>query len=306
MSDAILVIKLGALGDFLQSAGPFAAIRQAHPDDEITLLTTAPFAALAEAAPWFDQIWPDDRPSGTNVGGWWTLRRRLRGGQFKRVYDLQTSDRSGFYHRLFWPGPRPEWSGIAPGCSHPHANTDRDFMHTLDRQREQLVMAGIEQFSDINWSWISDDLARFDLGDRFALLVPGGARHRPAKRWPIENYVALAKHLATGGIRPVIIGTADEKDLAAEIILAEPDARDLTGATNLTDLLALAGAADCAIGNDTGPMHAVAMRDRPSIVLFSNESDPNICAPRGAHVTVIHRPDLHELSSDEVIKALPA
>ena len=42
----ILVIKLGALGDFILATGPFAAIRTAHPHDEIVLLTTAPFAEI--------------------------------------------------------------------------------------------------------------------------------------------------------------------------------------------------------------------------------------------------------------------
>ena len=45
----VLVIKLGALGDFVQGFGPFAAIRAHHPTAHITLLTTRPFAALAEA-----------------------------------------------------------------------------------------------------------------------------------------------------------------------------------------------------------------------------------------------------------------
>ena len=33
----ILVIKLGALGDFVQALGPFAAIRRHHAGDRITL-----------------------------------------------------------------------------------------------------------------------------------------------------------------------------------------------------------------------------------------------------------------------------
>ena len=43
----VLVVKLGALGDFILALGPFAAIRTAHADAEITLLTTAPFVDLA-------------------------------------------------------------------------------------------------------------------------------------------------------------------------------------------------------------------------------------------------------------------
>ena len=64
-------------------------------------------------------------------------------GAFVRVYDLQTSDRSSFYFRLF-RRPKPEWSGIAAGCSLRHTNSQRDSLHTIERQREQLAMAGID------------------------------------------------------------------------------------------------------------------------------------------------------------------
>ncbi len=90
----ILVIKLGALGDFAQAFGPFAAIRANHPDARITLLTTKPYAPLARMAPWFDDVWEDGRPSWTDLGAVLGLARRLRGARFERVYDLQTSGRS--------------------------------------------------------------------------------------------------------------------------------------------------------------------------------------------------------------------
>ena len=38
----ILVIKLGALGDFVQALRAMAEIRRAHPGAKITLLTTPP------------------------------------------------------------------------------------------------------------------------------------------------------------------------------------------------------------------------------------------------------------------------
>ncbi|OYW09809.1 MAG: ADP-heptose--LPS heptosyltransferase, partial [Rhodospirillales bacterium 12-71-4] len=58
---AILVIRLGALGDLVQSFGPFAAIRAHHPEARIVLLTTPPFAGLARRSPWFDDVWADGR-----------------------------------------------------------------------------------------------------------------------------------------------------------------------------------------------------------------------------------------------------
>jgi len=89
----ILVIKLGALGDFVQGFGPFAAIRAHHPTAHITLLTTRPFAGLAEASPWFDAVWHDGRPPWLDLRAVARLAGRLRAGRFERVYDLQTSPR---------------------------------------------------------------------------------------------------------------------------------------------------------------------------------------------------------------------
>ena len=153
--------KLGALGDFVQALGPAAAIRRHHRDAEITLLTTAPFAALARASEVFDAVWIDARPRPWQAGRWLALRRRLRGAGFDRVYDLQTSRRSGVYFRLLGPGRRPEWSGIAAGCSHPHANPDRDHMHTLDRQAERLGVAGIAAVLPPDLSCLAADGAGF-------------------------------------------------------------------------------------------------------------------------------------------------
>ena len=304
-NDRILVIKLGAMGDFFQASDPFAAIRAHHADAKITLLTTPPFEAFAGAAPWFDHVWALPRVGRLDIGGWLALRKQLRDGNFLRVYDLQTSDRSGWYHKLYWPGPYPEWSGIAKGCSHPHANPQRDLMHSFERQAEQLAMAGIQSVPAPDLSWVVADTARFELGERYALLMPGGAAHRPAKRWPVEKYGALAKHLVQMSIRPVLIGGADERDTMTQILLAEPETRDLSGVTTLADIVALARDAVAAIGNDTGPMHAAAMAGCPSVVLYSNESDPALCAQRGPSVTIIRRENLAALSVDEVIGALP-
>ena len=76
----VLVIKLGAMGDFVQASGPFAAIRAHHPKAQITLLTTAAFAHFAEESPWFDTVWCDRRPKRWNLAGWWDLMRLLAAG----------------------------------------------------------------------------------------------------------------------------------------------------------------------------------------------------------------------------------
>lgn len=303
--DDILVIKLGALGDFVQALGPFRAIRDHHAGARVTLLTTAPYAELARASGLFDAVWLDDRPRLTQPAGLLGLRRRLRGGGFRRVYDLQTSDRSSFYYRLFWPGPFPEWSGIAGGCSHPHANPARDAMHTIKRQAEQLAMAGIDRTPPPDLSWATADLGDLDIPDAYALLMPGGAAHRPGKRWPAGNFAALANAIAERGVTPLLIGGADEAALHERIIASAGGTRSLAGRTSLLQLAVLARGAWAAVGNDTGPMHVAAVAGALSVVLYSDDSDPALCAQRGPRVTILRAARLADLAVDAVVAVLP-
>jgi len=291
----ILVIRLGALGDVIQSFGPFAAIREHHPGARITLLTTPPFEKLLAASPWFDTIWADGRPGWRGLPA---LAQRLRGGRFERVYDLQTSSRSSRYR---WLLRGAEWSGIARGASHLHSNPDRDLVHTIERQREQLEIAGLTQFPPPGLAWLTADLTPFALPDRFALLVPGASPLRPGKRWPARNFGALA---ATLDLPCLVIGSAAEAPLAAEILALAPGTRNLTGATSLPAIAALAQRASCAIGNDTGPTHLIAATGCPTLALFGEDSDPALCAPRGPAVAVLRRQPIGAITVAEVLAAI--
>ena len=293
----ILVIKLGALGDFVQAFGPFAAIRARHQSDRITLLTTAPFAALGRASPWFDEVVVDARPAPWDLPGLLRLRRALRGFDF--VYDLQTSGRSSRYFLL---AGRPPWSGIAPGASHPHSNPDRNRMHTRERQRDQLEAAGITAFPEPELGWLTG--VGPALPRPYAMLAPGAAPHRPAKRWPAERFGALAALLSARGLHPVVVGAGSDAPLAATIRADCPGAIDVTGRTSLLELGGVAAGAALAIGNDTGPMHLAAGVGRPCVVLFSGDSDPALTAPRG-RVTVLRERNLADLPLERVADALP-
>jgi ADP-heptose:LPS heptosyltransferase len=299
----ILVIKLGALGDFILATGPFSAIRAAHPHDEIVLLTTAPFAQLGRDCDLFDEVWIDERPSRINLIAIQRLRRRLRGGRFTRVYDLQTSGRSAWYFRLMRGFGRPQWSGVAFGASHPHANHNRNNMHTIERQADQLAMAGIPETPFPDLSWLTSDISRFGLPDRFALLIPGAAAHRPEKRWPAASYREIAGSISDRGVLPLVIGGPDEFDLAAEIA-ANGVAKSIAGDTSFADIAEMSRHAAGAVGNDTGPMHIAAICGCPSVVLFSKASNPDITAPRGDDVTILQRDNLADLGVSEVAAAL--
>lgn len=299
----ILVVKLGAFGDFIQALGPMSAIRRNHPDAEITLLTTEPFVTLARDSGYFNRIWVDTRPAWTDPRGWLRLARHLRSGNFDRVYDLQNSDRTSFYFRLFGRR-RPEWVGTAQGASHRNISPDRTAGHAFDGHLQTLGLAGIHDVKIDDLSWVRADASHFGLPHPYVLLVPGSAPKRPEKRWPAQSYAALAGQLHQWGYTPVIIGTVNEADEAKTIRKTCPETIDLCAKTSPTDLVALARGAAGAIGNDTGPMHLIAPTGCPALVLFSGSSNPVHHAPLGPMVRTLREQDISTLTVESVLEEL--
>ncbi len=285
----ILVIRLGALGDMALSFTAFAALRAHHAGDRLTLMTTPPYAALMAESPWFDQVIIDTRPSWLDLPGLLRLRSQLR--RFDFTYDLQTSRRSAKY---FWLAGRPQWSGIAHGCSHPHTNPRRDYLHSIDRQREQLAMAGVTETPAPDLSWLAEQ--GLVLPPPYALLVPGTSpAHGGAKAWPLDRFAAVAALLKGNGVTPVVVGAKGQPSVA--------DALDLTGRTTIQELAGLAARASLAIGGDTGPIHLAAVMGCPVIALFSRFSDPVQATPVG-QVTLLREDDVRAITVDTVLASV--
>jgi ADP-heptose:LPS heptosyltransferase len=298
----ILVIKLGALGDFIHAFHAFAAIRAHHGRDRVVLLTTTPFAALAGRSPWFDDVLIDERAPWWRLGALRRTLHTIREADF--TYDLQTSRRSARYFRL---AGRPPWSGIAPGCSHPHADPERDRIHTIERQRGQLIAAGVTHFPLPMRDWLRGEAP--PVASPYSLLIPGGAGVGSAKRWPVEHYAALAVRLAADGLTPVVIGGAAEAPLGEAITRASPDAVDLTGRTSIAGLATLGAGASLVVGNDTGPLHLAASMGAPTLVLFSaagSFAEAGARGPAGEWASVIRRDRLADLPVAEVEAAIAA
>ena len=302
--ERILVIKHGALGDWVLATGCFSAIRRHYPSARITLLTTPAFADWGARCGWFDETWTDERPSLlADPLAWIRLRRRLIDAEFERVYDLQTSGRTGFYFRMLPRRRRPEWSGEVAGCSHPHRNPQWASMHTVAVRAKQLGIAGIGDVPAPTLDWLDAGVDELAPPNPFSLIVPGGSAHRLEKRWPAERFADLARHLLERSCPPVLIGTAAEAPVLAGISREVPGAIDLGGRTSLGQIAALARRATCAVGNDTGPIHMAAAVGCPTVALFGAASDPKRSAPCGTAVTTLRRVPLAGLTVDEVVDA---
>lgn len=297
----ILVVKLGALGDFFLAQPAFAAIRRHHADDHLTLLTLPSLAPLARLSALFDEVLED--PRGRSARDYLRVRRLLRAGRFDRVYDLQGQSRTDRYYWLFAPGPWPEWSGTARGASHADHYPGRRAVPVQERYARQLRPFGIVPEATADLSWLTADTRRFDLPEPYVLLIPGSSPGGLRKRWPAERYGELARRLAARGVTPVILGGKGEADLAAAIRALCPQAIDLTGRTGIEEIAALARGAWGCVGNDTGPTHLAAALGCPTAALLSDASVPQASGPR---LRTHYTPDLADMEVDGVLEALDA
>lgn len=303
----ILVIKHGAFGDLITATGAFATIRRNHHDDHITLLTGPTFKTLAEGMGYFNDIILDGR--SYKIKDILKLRYILRHSYFDRVYDLQNSLRTMCYFWMIGPSRRPEWVGTALGCSHRQQRRDRELLPASVRFADQLRIAGLnlygqkELLPDVRW--MTADVEKFGLtGKEYVLLVPGSSPNSCIKRWPAEQYAALAQWLLQKDIQPVIIASTIEANVVKQMCAAVPEILDLTDRTSFFEIAGLAREARAAVGNDTGPMHLIAATGCPVVIAWSQFSSPEIYAPRGVHVTVVFEPDLRNLTIERVQNAL--
>ena len=303
----LLIIKHGALGDFILSFGPFKAIRDYHLNDYIILLTSSIFSEFAKESNYFNEIIVDDRPPIWNAKKIFKLANLLRKKNFYRIYDLQTSQRSSFYYNFFRFKNNIEWSGVARGCSHPDRNPDRNKIHTIERHKIQLAETGIKNVKLSNFSWVKNT-NNYKIQEPYVLFSPGGSLHRLKKRWPIKNYVEIAKRFLRKKITPVILGTSEDLEIGEFISMNANGSVNLVNKTTIQDLCSLAKDTQLAIGNDTGPMHVFSMNGCNSLVLFSDDSNPKRCAPRSINkkklVKIIQKKDLRNLTTDEVLHSL--
>lgn len=301
----ILVIKHSALGDIILATAAFAAIRQHFPHAHITLLTTKAYASMLAQSPYFDEILVDERPKLFDLKGILKLRAKLNSKRWDWIFDLQNSSRTQRY-TLLLKKPWPQISGEGQAISHPRPAYNTG-IHALQNLKAQLLVAGIAMGDLPQLEWLTEkNPSPLVLPASYALLVPGGAAHRPQKRWPAKAYAALAQYLVAQGITPVLIGTKAEAQALDEIAHTVPEALNLGAKTTLAQLADLARGATLAIGNDTGPMHIIAASGCPSTVLFSGDSDPVRAAPLGSQVNILREENLADLAVETVLAGLTA
>jgi ADP-heptose:LPS heptosyltransferase len=197
----------------------------------------------------------------------------LLGRRFDVVYDLQGSLRSRMVTLLTQAEKRagPE-SGIAYTHAPPRGPA---VVHAFDRFNAVLLAAGVGEAEPVfRRPWLQVDETAVNAwlkehglqGKRLALLHAGGSPAWVSKRWAEASFLELAIQLAERGIDVVWVGAAAELELNRR--LSSVTGIDATGRFDYRELTVLAGHAQFAITNDSGPMHVISAAGLPVYAFF--------------------------------------
>ena len=127
------------------------------------------------------------------------------------------------------------------------------------------------------------------------VLVPAGARNLlrddALRRWPVQNYVALAQSLLAGGHEVLLIGGGEDTWAASAFsglagAYGTDQFADLIGGLNLPETLALLDSADVTVSHDTGPLHLAGIT-RTALIGVFGPTDPHGRLPQRGNCMAI-------------------
>jgi heptosyltransferase-1 len=288
----ILIIKPSAIGDVVHALPVLNLVRQRWPGAHVAWLVTPACAGLLDGHPQLDEVIRFER--GRFGAGWrspaaaaalFRFARELRARRFDLVIDLQGLFRSGWLARQTRAPVRVgfanarEFAPVFYTHRVPVGDAER---HAVDRYLMLAEAIGCGN-GPAEFRFATDDADRAAVsallggdgggegsggGDApYAVLLPG--TNWATKRWPVEHFAATVGPLRERfGLRCVVGGAPGDRALAAQI----PGSLDLTGRTNLRQLVALLERAAVVIANDSGPMHIAAALGRPLVTPYGPTS----------------------------------
>lgn len=295
----ILIIKFGGLGDVVLSLNAIYSIREKFKKSKLLLLTEKPYREFLEHSKLFDNIIVIKR-SLFYLYDIFQIKKKMNFLSIDKVFDLQTSKRSSFYLKFFYKRGICT-NGIGVYATIKHNNPERDMMHTLDRQAEQLSLSKVSFKKSINLDWL---YPKKQNKKKIALIIPGGSKKRPYKRIPIEIFSIIIKFLITNKIKPILIGSQDDFLVCKKLFQIFPSIENLCNKTDFFKIAQLSKQATISIGNDTGPMHIISRGNNPTFIFFTKYSDYKLCGQLGRRVSMI-RYDQNNLEFvNQVIKKI--
>jgi heptosyltransferase-3 len=300
----ILVIRGGAIGDFILTLPALSALRDAYPNAHIEILGYEHIAALGENRFYAQRVRSIESASlakffGKNADLPPELAKYFAG--FDLIISFLYDPDSIFEENLHRSGARKIVRGPAKIDNRSPATrqlaqpieeldlsisdfTPRLYPSTEDRHRAWEFLAGLPA--------------------PIVAFHPGSGSEK--KNWPLQNWIDLGNHFLRNfaGSLLIISGEADEHQTRQlESVWQNPRVRFATQLP-LTDLAA-AFEKTVFVGHDSGISHLAAAAGAKCILLFG-PTDPAVWAPLNDNAHVIRAPegDLERLDVDLVRAAL--
>jgi len=289
-SPRVLIVRLSAIGDCVQTMPLACAIRDRWPRAHITWVVERASAPLVEACDAVDRLVVLPKRFATSWRLLFKLRNVLADRDFDFALDPQGLTKSGL---VSWLSPAKRRIGFARPASrefNPWLQTElvnSTATHRVDRYLELLRPLGIEHPrtgfgisipADAR-STANEFLVRETLGHSYAVINSGAGWD--SKLWPIERYSEVGRHLANHGVPSVVVWAGEkERSCAEQIVAGSNGGAKLAPPTTLLELAAVLQTARLFVGSDTGPLHLAAAMGTRCIALFG-ASRGDACGPYG-------------------------
>ena len=294
----ILIIKLGALGDFVLQSGYVFALHKKYPKAHFTFMTTKPFVPFVKCMPFIENIIVDTRPR-YRIDEWWkTCKKGIADTKWDYIFDLQSSKRT---RKKYFPLVRflspysVNWCFLdMKGFAVYHVEKKCRF--TMGKLTKTIME--FEQFP-VDMSFCKGEQKNFHLLPQkpYMLIIPGCSALHPYKRWPAEKYLQLVLKAEEKGIPSVVLGTDAEAN-EIQTICKNSNALDFQSKASLLDIPALAARSCVIVGNDTGPVHMSCFSKKPAVVLFCQKTARS--ANKLPNVTNLIANQIEDISVDKV------
>lgn len=270
LGDAVMTLPaLQALKSLVPDHAPLAVIVPGKVADLYRLLPAVTHIISLDEVHrgWPEKIYRALEPFHFKVGVLFNNSLRdtlsLRRAGVTALYGRAARCRGIFLKRSF---RFPRWRTGRLNCSH-HANEYLSMVRALGAPVDRLVMP--ELICRRSMDQLRLEIQGFCQHPKLLVLAPGAA-YGAAKRWPSEDFRAVARwHLDHCGIA-VIVGGKEEKRIGDEVMQGLPANRifNLCGQTDLADLYHLLKSAQACVANDSGIMHLAAALGTRGVAVF--------------------------------------
>jgi heptosyltransferase III len=280
-----LVLRGGAIGDFILTLPAITMLRERWPDAEIEIIGYPHVAELAKVGGLVDRVGSLDK---AGIAQFFSRSPVFSDDMvaYIRSFDLVISwlhDRDGTVRdNLLLAGARQVLYGS------PLVDSGHAIDHLL-KPLEALALYGEQEYARLSWPIARREeglahLATLGVGPHPLAIHPGSGSAK--KNWAAQEYAALINRISgeTSWSPYVILGEADEA--LREHFQHIPV---WTGAS-LLETASVLSASQAFIGNDSGITHLAGALGLPVIALYG-PTDPETWAPRGRHVRIVFADD---------------